>query len=319
MKAVNVVVCTKPLQWFNALNIEFPEQHERVLVVVNSFKDAVLFYERVKMYDDTWSEVVLAASREDSYTQVKKLAEKYTIQGLYTDCDYGSIGGEYAKLPIRELYVIEEGHGPYVDRVKKGTLKRLVFKLMGWGTFLGGNSRTRAIYLYNTHYYRHVHKHYQKEVRRFKTDFFSALAARRDLLEKVFGLELPAGLEGGKKVAFYLTTYSINADVIKYLSENIDQFDNIIIKIHPHLANNNFNIADHTDKIPAEKVTVIANSILAEVIISRLVEGNELTILHENSTTCLYVDEKSMKVINMSKMLQKEYGAFRKMYLENFA
>ncbi|WPQ60306.1 hypothetical protein SIO70_18335 [Chitinophaga sancti] len=318
MKAVYVIVCTKPLQWFNALNIDFPGQEDRILIVVNSFKDAVIFYNRVKEYDATWSDVIFGQTREDSYALVKQLASQYTIERLYVDCDYGSIGGAYAKLPVSNLYVIEEGLGPYVDKVKKGTPKRLIFKLKGWGAFLGGNSHTKGIYLYNHSYYRHVHKGYKKEILSFRTDFFSALAARRELLEKVAGLELPAGVQGGKKVAFYLTAYSINPDVIKFLTENIDQFDNIIIKIHPHLANN-FRIEDHTDKIPAEKLTVMSNSVLAEIIISRLAEGNELTVVHESSTTCLYVDENSMKVINMGKVLQEEFGTFRKMYLENFA
>lgn len=316
MKAVNVIVCTKPLQWFNALNIDFPGQEDRILIVVNAFKDAVLFYDRVKAHDNNWAEVIFGQTREDSYALVRELAAKYTIARLYVDCDYGSIGGEYAKLPVKHLYVIEEGLGPYVDKVEKGTLKRLVFKLKGWGTFLGGNRHTRGIYLYNPPYYRHVHKGYQKEILHFRSDFFRALGDRRELLEKVMGLELPAGMGGGKKVAFYLTAYSINPDVIKYLSENIDQFDNIIIKIHPHLANN-FRMEDHTDKIPAEKLTVMSNSVLAEIIISRLAEGNELTVVHESSTTCLYVDESAMKVINMGKVLQEEFGTFRKMYLEN--
>lgn len=318
MKAVNVIVCTKPLQWFNALNIDFPGQEDRILILINSFKEAELFYERVRLHDDTWSEVIFGQTREDSYSLVREVAKKYTVERLYVDCDYGSIGGEYAKLPVRNLYVIEEGLGPYVDKVKKGTLKRLVFRLKGWGTFLGGSRRTQGIYLYNPHYYRHVHKGYKKQILSFRTDFFSALAARKELMEKVSGLELPEAIQGGKKVAFYLTAYNINPDVITFLTENIDQYDNIIIKIHPHLANN-FRIENHTDKIPAEKLTVMSNSVLAEIIISRLAEGNELTVVHESSTTCLYVDENNMKVINMGKVLQEEFGTFRKMYLENFA
>jgi hypothetical protein len=316
--SINLIICSKPIQWFNALNITYPENVKRYFILIGGFSEAEDFYSKIKAHDNNWSEVFLADSREHSCAIATKLSQEFTIERLYVDSDYGSVGRNYANLPSKEFYVIEEGFGPYVhmiDHSLKGKIKRMVFALLGMGRFLGGHRRTSGIYLHNPSYYKSVHTGYSKQLLKFDEPFYTALDNRNVLIDKISGNGEQYNNIRDKRVVFYITRYLINIDIIKYIEKEIDQFDKVIIKTHPR--SHDFRIEDYAGNIPADKLVILKNSTLAEVIISKLAKQNELTVIHESSSSCLYVDERNVKVINMEEGFNKQFSSFKKMYLEH--
>ena len=315
--AINLVICSKPLQWFNASNIGYPDNTKRYLIIVGGFSESEDFYKKLKEYDSNWEDVILTGNREESCAAALKLAEQFTIEKLYVDCDYGTVGNNYAKLPAKEFYVYEEGFGPYVnliDNSLKGTLKKVAFKILGMAEFLGAHKRTNGIYVHNPAYYKSIHTRYSKKVMPFKEPFYVALQNKDQLMDKISSKNEAYSHLSGKRVMFYITRYTLNEEIIRYIESQIDQFDYVIIKLHPHKFD--LDISEFVKNIPENKLIVLRNSTLAEVIISKLSINNELTIVHEGSSSCLYVDERRVKVINMDKEYNEEFTIFKKMYLE---
>ncbi|MCO4293119.1 hypothetical protein NF867_09605 [Solitalea sp. MAHUQ-68] len=306
---VDVYVCSKPLQWFNIHNLNHSKERRNILIVIDSFSGSSDFCKRLSEYDNIWSEILIAESRSDSV----KLASKFKIHSLHVDCDYGIVGYKYSLLKPHFFYVIEEGFGPYVDKIAEKSvpfIKMVLFKLLGWGTYLGGAPFTNGIYLYNPAYYINKWNCPKERILNFNYSFFELLRKESLILENVFPIpEYISNVKQGK-VLLYLTAYDIKDLAVNYIIDNTDFFDTVIIKLHPHLKEEPVEIKKIREII-GDKLIAFNSNILAELIISNLSDTNELTIINEGSASCLYITDPTIKLIDLKSKYNEEIEMFK--------
>ena len=79
-KNSDIYICSKPLQYFNIKNIPY-ENCNRILVIVDAFRDSEHFFERVSRYDKSWSQVLYVKCIDDAYSFVnRKRANKLYVE-----------------------------------------------------------------------------------------------------------------------------------------------------------------------------------------------------------------------------------------------
>ncbi len=278
----NVFVATKPFQWLNVENI--PKYSDNnILILVAYFPQANEIANNIKVNFPGWKKIIVVKNRTQAYLACLKL----DIDNIYVDSDYGLRCYLYSMLKCN-LYVYDEGIGTYTNNLHvqlglNNSFKKIAFKLIGAGFFLGGNWKTSGIYVYNPNFYSSVFKNYLKgkEILSFQFQFGYFIRNNMDRISKVFNFNDFDDIVG-KKVLLYITYHTVSSDLLDYISSNEKMYDVVIIKPHPHLVK--FGGIDIFDNV---NCIVNTNPIIAEIFILKLTLHNHLTVLHQSSTSTL--------------------------------
>jgi|GEM_PF-2794225 len=314
----DIYVCSKPLQWFNARNIPNNNTIPKVLIFINTYKNANLFFEKIKNYDYYWDEVYLVNSRKES----RILLRKFTINSLFVDCDYGILGYLYSRIEHKQFCLYEEGIGNYTNilkRSKYSPIKGILLSLLGSGPILGTSRFTDLIYLHNPRYYLEFCRNsgyggIETKVVRFEDKFFNLMSLHINLLTNIFKLPEFISLIKKKRICLYLLNYHIRNDALDFIIANEKKFDMVIFKAHP-----NFKYDNIPTKIPiqTELHWIREKGVMAEFLIQILNEkekGNTLTIINEGSTSCIYLDPNEVTIINLASLFNRMTSDFKKTY-----
>jgi len=296
---VDVYVCTKPFQWLNVENIE-KRNTLNVLIIIDNFPNVKDIALRIQQFFPHWKEIIIVKNRLRAFLAIWK----FDVANLYIDSDYGRKSYLYCFIKANQ-FVYDEGIGTYSVNTEelfgiKNKIKYYLFKLIGAGTFQGGNWKTEGIIVYNKNFYisRFGRNLKGKVVLPFKQSFENFVNDNLDRLAKVFEFNVYSDLSD-KRVALYLTYHNVNQEIIRYLEAHATHFDLVIIKPHPHLLKfGDISIIKNND------YHIFNNPIMAEVLMMKLAEGNDLTVLHESSTACLNLKKSNrMKIIDFKNPL----------------
>lgn len=292
----SVVVVSKPLQYFNATNIEISGR--KVCLIVNNFSNAKTIFNNIKTHSLYWDEVFFFETLKNAYKWV--LDNKKDIDNLFIDSDYGA--KKYVILDnIRnvDIFVYEEGIGNYRKKLRernvKGYFKENFYRIVGHKDYLGGYKYTKGIYLYDKNHFLDVHPHCQKKLYDFKVPFLEHLDMFQD--KDIFfdeNAQYIISKVRNKKVLLYLTSWNIYSDIDNVLNGYPDYVK--IVKPHPHIKN--------FDKSFVGFDYIIGGSNLIEIFINNLLKiSEEVVILHHGTSSLMYFsDSKKVKPILLNKL-----------------
>ena len=274
-------IVSKPLQYFNAINIR-DDLASKICLIVDNFYEAETFFNNIKN-NRLWSDVIFFASAFDAY---KWLKDRVNFgDNLFVDSDHGFRKTIWlSRIKSRNIYVYEEGIGSYRnDLIKSGYRNKLFkffLKLFGFKEYMGGGAFTKGIIIYDIESHKKLVNSFNKVRIQFKLSFHEHLLS--DLVNSDFDLgntELILERLSRKKVLMYLTDFEYNdkADLI-----HVQYSDYVkILKPHP-------NIKNILDKDQYD--IILDNSVLIELFIVKVVEeASELIVVHENSSSANYL------------------------------
>lgn len=307
---VNVFVCSKPLQYFNACNITPDNKHKNVLIIENRFKDADDFYKRVKEYDKRWEKVLL----KNNYREVLfACLFNFSIVNFYYYLDWLLVPALMLKIiPCKSLFIYEEGIGSYRSDIFFSTpaYRKKIRTLLGVSEYPGFHSKVSGIYLYCGIYYQQKFanncKSKRLNTRVFDKNFNVMIKENLDMALKLFDIDLrDFNYCSEKKIALYISSWPFDYSFFDAIA--LDAYDYCLIKPHPHITN-----LDLSNK-KNEKIKLIDSGILAEFLIQILVErATVLDIYHYNSTSLIYQKQhlSLRKIINLATNT-KDYNTIK--------
>lgn len=288
----SVFIVSKPLQYFNASNID--DANYKVLLIVDGFSDSVIFYENVKAESKLWQEVYYFS---DHYSAIKWCSTG-NFEKLYLDSDYGFHLSRYLRTIQSQIYVYEEGVGSYQAELRrkisnnlnkrskihllKDQVLLMLQKLQGNADYHGGFNKTKGIYLYNPDLHRQNVPQFKKKRLSFKNAFREHLSQFPD--KKIIDGDRKLLISSlvGKKVLLYLSMWFIDEETIS----TFDAYDNTvkILKPHPHLKWN----AD-SQNIKCKFDEIINGGSMAEFLINDLLTVvDQLIVVHHGSSALEY-------------------------------
>ncbi|BBD44456.1 Hypothetical protein PEIBARAKI_4449 [Petrimonas sp. IBARAKI] len=292
MKKNNVFIISKPLQYFNATNIN--TIGSKTCLLVNNFYHAQSVFEAIKRESLHWNKVFFFETTEDAYKWV--LNNKKKISRLFIDSDYGATKYKIlSQIRCIDIFIYEEGIGNYRNKLKEkgwtGTLKEFFYNLFGNKNYLGGSKYVKGIYLYDKDRFKNAHPNSRKPIYEFKVSFSEHLKSFQD--KSIFldqGTRKILSEIKNKKVFLYLTSWSIFLHIDDLLSEYSDYTK--IIKPHPHIKkdiDNTFNNFDY----------VLKGSDIIEIFINELlIKFEEVVIAHHGTSSLMYFrDYPKLKTI----------------------
>lgn len=291
---ISYFIVSKPLQYFNAINID-DDSSKKTCLIVDNFFEAETFYQRIKN-NNFWYRVVFFANSFDAY----KWLEINTICGdnLFIDSDYGVRKTIWlSRIKSNNIYVYEEGIGSYRDDLLTsgpGTrLFKLLLKILGVKEHMGGGAFTKAIILYDIDSHEKLVTSFRNARLPFRVSFEKHLLS--DLVNKSFSnreTKLIAESLNGKKILIYLTDFEYNVKVDLLL----DQYYGYIKILKPHP--NNKNIINNI-----QYDIILDSSILIELFIFKIAAiAADLIVVHENSSVAHYLREvNEISFIDLNK------------------
>lgn len=305
----NLFICTKPMQWFNIENIEKSEKDENYLIVVGTFPNSEDFTSKVIEYGETrWKSVILCKNRREAIIRGIKLQ----VDAAYVDYDEGYVGLGYS-LICRDIYLYDEGIGTYFVKDFSGLKQRFKLKLFsffGIGDYPGNMRKTKGLYIYNKQYYKSIHPDNNKKLIEFRRSYNDHLISNFNLLKNVFQVPVSFSEIKDKSILIYATSHELNDEIILFLNAEKSNYDEIWIKLHPHLALKEHSIASLLDGFK-----VVKELVMIEVLITILTAQNKVTIVHESSTACLYFNETpSLSFINFGGKFKDSFNEFKNFY-----
>jgi hypothetical protein len=290
-KKVDMYVCSKPLQYFNVLNLPRNKSQKNILVIEDKFKDAHAFYESIKMYDKSWSEIHYTHNRAAVFFLC---FFKYRVINFYYYLDFLLKASLFLyALPCKNIFIYEEGISAYRTDIFKNTAryKRVLRKLLGMSEYAGHHPRVRGIYVYNKEKYFKIFSAFKHPKKpnpvSFNTSFDQMLEDNLELALQVFQFDANILFEHvkNKSALLYITSWPLEENFIKNV--NMNEYDYCIIKPHPHIRELNYPAWWKNDK-----TLIIDSPILAEFIIKILLHrNNRLDIYHHNSSAAMYINK----------------------------
>lgn len=285
MKPSDIYVCSKPLQYFNIRNIRCDAPSgKKILIFMDYFMDARTFYERVKKYDHTWSDVLFFSGR----FQVYRYIFCHHAYNLFVELDATFFFGVLHSLGcFKNMFMFEEGFGNYrTDRYGKPShgLKKLIDRLTGVSVLAGESKFLTGEYLYLPDLYKTIFPNLNKDIRTFNKPFIAHLQD-----EIPFFLKLSDGYEDflplkDKRIGIYLTSHHIDSNFIDAIKKDSPSLDLMYIKLHPHIKN--------IDGLEQYQLKIIRSNIMIEFLLLILLNnGNKLTIYHDNSTSVIWFQD----------------------------
>ena len=113
---LNLFFCSKPLQYFNCLNIVSSLTNSKnILFCSPNFYESSMFYNRVRAFDHYWDDVININSKSD----IGQFIDEDTTFNLYVDSDlYTALKHFKNYRNLQKICVYEEGIGAYIGVVK---------------------------------------------------------------------------------------------------------------------------------------------------------------------------------------------------------
>lgn len=319
-------VCSKPYQLVNLFNLPYNYENtevKKIFIIIAHFSDAEQVAERIRKLCPFFDEVLLVHNRKS----VIKVLLSNKVTRFYTDTDVTIKGLIYSFL-VKELYVYEEGTSNYINVSRdsgqsfEGTgisakMKKLFFYVFRTGNILGSNHKTKNIYLYNPGVFEHKFPQLYPKVKYFKDNLFDYLSKKEQFITSIFEKPASIGHIKNEKIVFYVTGHDLNIEILDDLEVKKNEFDRVIVKFHPHLLFKDPSALEKIDKA----FLIVHETIMVEIIFMLLINnGNKLTIIHEGSTACLYLNEsENVRIINYMKdgNYKKSFTELREYYLNN--
>jgi hypothetical protein len=244
----------------------------------------------VKENDSSWKKVYFYSSFKELYLYL--LSNK--IDNLYINCDISTILSVIKKIKKISIYTYEEGFGSYsLHRWKKNTRIQTLFdNFLGNSELMNDASWLSGCFLYYPSLFKDLRPHSKINVIQFKYSFYEFLYKEKKLLDNIFIDSLPDDLNvHNKKILIYVTSWDLNTTIINDIIKVKEQFDLVLIKLHPHM---------NANKILDIGITLNSFIMAEYLFIFLLSNNNQLTVYHENSTSLLYF-KKIVKLKNYGK------------------
>lgn len=279
---VDIYICSKPLQFVIVKDVASMQvsNNDRILYIIPSFKDAEDFIKRVKYLDNTWKEVRVRRN----FARVLLSMIACNIENIYVYTDMSINLGLFSKLKQCNIFVYEEGCGSYMNQIwrKKGFFYQLLDKFLGVGNQLITSRFLAGAYLYYPQLFQIMRAQNKVPIFQIKSSFLEGINANLPILCDLSYLDSYKELQvRNKTILLYITEWELDQKIIKYIEESASEYDYVYIKPHPHIRK----------KINYNKVNVIVleAEVMAEIIINKLLkQGNDLTLIHNCSTSVLY-------------------------------
>lgn len=283
---MNFFIASKPLQYLNCLNI--PVDGGRSMLLVDSFKDASIFYKNILELGE-WDYINLFADETSLYKFLRTRISKN--DKLFIDSDYGlKTKFRLQSLKVNNIFVYEEGVGSYrndlLSSLNYHPLKTWILKILGVKEHMGGTSLVKGLYIYDVD--KHIsrvsdfknkrylfERPFDNQIIKYKTHLIENFADFEKYYKKKYE---------NKDVYLYLTSWNYNekADILfnDLLTNNSRTQPSFIIKVHPHIKDIKFHFS-YDD--------VIEGNIMAELLIVILhATARSLTVVHEGSSVIHY-------------------------------
>lgn len=286
----NIFFCSKPLQYFNCLNIQQSLQGAKILLASPNFFKGLEFFNDVKKSTDVWDEVKIITGKKDQNLKnikVNKDSSIFVDTDLYRDLDI------WAGFTIANVYVYEEGIGTYLgSRYQKWNIKGCFVNLSGilgiYNNSIGQNTKVKGVYLYDKLKYQKKNKR-KKETLDFPDDFQKLYQRYNSHLTNLFKINKNK-IPSNSNVLIYLTSNSRVYDFeSNYLQlNNKKNYDLKIFKAHPYVAD----LYKHFDSN--------INATMAEILLLELIsKKNYIDVYHFSSSVPLYIKSKYVNFINL--------------------
>lgn len=304
MKKKSAYLITKPIQYINATNI--PDNNNKDCFIIDDFRDSRVFFENISKHSLFWERKYYLRKRIDFYIFILRNKRKY--KNIYMDSDQGFLAFIFSliALPLN-IYTYEEGYGSYrklrdeLNLMEK--FKINIYQLLGSNNWLGGGTFTKGIFLYSPQAFSNLIPTNKKKIYPLKRNFIEHANSLLEL-RYLFDSEI-LDIINNCDVFLYLSSWEINAEVFDIIKQYPDYFK--IIKPHPNIKNN----------IRYDNFDYVLNSILpVELYIYQIsIRCNDLIIVHENSSSLIYIQNIKYTEINLSEGDQSylTYNKIRKL------
>lgn len=273
---------SKPLQYFNATNIEDP--NEKVCIIVDHFSGARELYEKLLNRNSQWNQIIFVPNPKAAYVWMQENSKE--IDRIYIDSDVGVLKNIWL-YPLRrkQIIVYEEGLGSYRSDLRPRKALDLVVEfllnIVGIRSFFGGSVFTNAIYLYDHDSHKKNNPSYQKARLHFKRNFLEHLNHFEDknlFLDEESYLVIEQAC--AKKVILYLTSWQYNSAVEHIINDYPGYMK--LIKPHPHIKSS---FSQHLNMFHF----VVGNAVMVEFLLLELAKvAEKVVVLHENSSAMHY-------------------------------
>lgn len=291
-KSSSFYFITKPLQYFNVLNLSLNDINDKYLFIIPNFHNASEFFSKILEYDHRWKEIKVIESKLDmsllEYT-VNKGDAVYVHSDMHWELKFV---GEFAKAKI---IVYEEGLGTYskeITSITKSWLKNLVIKILTRIKYLnsvtGGDSKTQSVYVYNKPLFEKENPINAHKSITFEYNFFDNYRANKYELDQIFELN-NITFPKYSHIALYLTSNDSSIDFLSiFNSIDKNKYDEMIFKSHP-------NVASYYNRLNNSYT-----NIMAELLIVKLLEcGNTIDVYHFGTAVELYINSHGVKFFKL--------------------
>lgn len=283
-------IVTKPLQILVALSIvkQLNIRNKAHLVIVDSFFNARLVYERMKSID--WEFSGLSFEFFESLREARKFARMCKINNLFIDADVG-VQKYFYLLRMKfnnrllNINVYEEGVGTYRTDLYSG-VKKSILNLAGIGAHFGGCVLTSRIYLCEPQSYRKNFPNYKKPIEKLILGPTDIIRQYFSSLSHVFdhcSLAAPTS----DICHIYLSSWHVDHHFLKEFSMLAgDKY----LKLHPHI------------KVTDEwgQGTLVSRTAPAEMVLLDMMEKyKSVNVFHHGSSVEKYISGGNINFIKL--------------------
>ena len=298
MKKIDLFLCTKPLQYLNALNIPYKNNgHDKILLVVGQFYQAESFVENIKKSDDHWDQVLYFKSNLAAYFYIFC----HNVKNLYIRYDNGTFIAIMYYIKHYNLYLMEEGAATYLDYYfKKNKVRKFFDDILGASSYLGHSTYLKGAYVYYTEFYK-SRKNVKYDVLPFKYGFLEAIESKFDFFLSISQTEDLSFLDiSDSRILVYVTDWIINDKIIDLISKDKSLYDKVYIKPHPH-------ILSSQSTFPCGVDLIQTNLMIEFIFYKWLKNNNKITVYHEGTSAVFYYN-CLIESIDMSQNRDSEYN-----------
>lgn len=297
---IDLFFCSKPLQIFNARNIpELSNGNIKCLLIFSQFYNGRDFASRVKKFDPKWGQVICRDSVFGAYCYMLF----HRIENVYTGYDNGTMFALICRIKKINVFYFEEGAGMYFDQLYiKPKWKQIIDKIIGVSPYTGHSSFIKAAYVYLPEVYK-KRKIVNYPVYSFKLDYVSAVRESSSIFCKFSDIPNQECIDVyGKKILLFVTDKIIYGNVLSKIREEVNNYDLIVVKPHPHIVD--------VPNIGSDRVILLKTNIMIEFIIDMWLRNkNVITMYHCATSTVLYY-KKYIRAIDFAKNDHLEYSNF---------
>ncbi len=310
----DVYLCSKPLQYFNIKNIcdVNKKRNSRILVLLNAFIGADVFFNNVRQYDKTWDNIVFCTDLKHGLRYVFSKG----ANNLFVDNDLSwRVYLLCLVKRVNNVYTYEEGIGSYSDireyEVANGNrtnISRLLRKILRMGLYCGDSKYCKNIILYKPSLYNN--KLHSNKAISFQRSFLDCLNTNETLFLQLSD-SLPSVIDvTNKKILIYATEWHIQNTILIRMKEEQKNYDICIIKPHPHIKE--LKLTD------MDKVIVLKTNVMMELILNYLIKrNNHVTVWHQCSTCVVhFLDRIESVCFPINPEYEKVFNEYT-MYEEN--